>query len=230
MLCGMLVLLCPLVVSAESLSLSTNLTGAPGDVVTSYLTISNVGGLAVESLDIRVSYDPAEVDFITGRNGVGLQGGPYAPTSPLNNDTGGLVIISGISLIVGVTPAEGAVLFELDFQIRNDAVAGITVQELVEVAINEDLISSSIGATPNATGGSIDVVLADGDINVDGVVNVVDVLLATRFALGLDTPDAPQLAHGNVAPLVGGVPTPADSQIGVDDLLLIQKKALTGAF
>jgi len=122
------------------------------------------------------------------------------------------------------------VLFELDFLIRNDAAAGITAEELVEVLINEELVLTSNRSIPNATGGSIDVVVADGDINVDGMVNVVDVLLATRFALGLDTPDAPQLAHGNMALLVGGMPTPADNRIGTDDLLLIQKKALTGAF
>ncbi|MCX2982600.1 hypothetical protein EYC98_17190 [Halieaceae bacterium IMCC14734] len=232
MLCGILMLLCPPLVWAESLALSSNLTGAPGGAVTSSLTITDVNGLIIESMDIRVSYDPSAVDFIAARNGAGLQGGPYSPTSPVINDTGGLVIISNISLIVGVTPTEGAVLLELDFLIRDDAATGTTVQEVVEVLINEELEFTSIGGAPNAAGGSIEVglVVADGDINVDGKVDVIDVLLATRFALVMDTPDAGQLAHGNVAPLVGGVPAPTDSKIGVDDVLLIQKKALSGSF
>ena len=67
--------------------------------------------------------------------------------------------------------------------------------------------------------------LHDGDINGDGVVDVVDVLLAERIALGLVTPTASQLAHGDVAPLVSGVPAP-DGQIDVRDVLIIERKAL----
>lgn len=229
---GILDLLSPLEAwAAPSLSLSTNVTGAPGDVVTSYLMISNVSGLAVEGLDLIVSYDPSVVDFVAGRNGAGLQGGLYAPTLPIINDLGGTVNISGISLVVGVVPPEGSVLFELDFQIHGNASLGGTAQELVYVQLNESTYTS-LGPSANASGGTISVVIAaaDGDINADGSVNAVDVLLASRFALGLDIPTSQQLARGNVAPLVGGVPSPVDNVIGVDDLLLIQKKALTGIF
>jgi len=68
-----------------------------------------------------------------------------------------------------------------------------------------------------------------GDINNSGVVNAADVLMATRAALGLVTLTNPQLARGNVAPLVGGMPTSAaDDDFNVADLLLITGKA-TGA-
>ena len=65
-----------------------------------------------------------------------------------------------------------------------------------------------------------------GDINNNGIVNAADVLMATRAALGLVTLTNPQLARGNVAPLVGGMPTSAaDDDFNVADLLLITGKA-----
>jgi len=65
----------------------------------------------------------------------------------------------------------------------------------------------------------------DGDINGDGVVDVTDVLLAEQIASGLITPTVSQLAHGDVAPLVNGVPAP-DGKIDVSDVLIIERKAL----
>ena len=65
-----------------------------------------------------------------------------------------------------------------------------------------------------------------GDIDDSGVVDAADVLLATRAALGMMTLSSPQLARGNVAPLVGGVPgSRPDDEFTVADLLLITGKA-----
>lgn len=66
-----------------------------------------------------------------------------------------------------------------------------------------------------------------GDINNDGTVDTADVLLATRAATGALLLDAGQLARGNVAPLVNGIPRslPTDT-FNAADLLLIQRKAL----
>lgn len=65
-----------------------------------------------------------------------------------------------------------------------------------------------------------------GDIDDNGIVNAADVLLATRAALGLISLDDAQLARGNVAPLVGGVPDASpDDVFTVADLMLITGKA-----
>lgn len=61
----------------------------------------------------------------------------------------------------------------------------------------------------------------DGDINGDGMVDVADVALAERIALGLVTPTPGQLAHGDVAP--SGVP---NGTIDVADVARIRRKAL----
>ena len=69
-------------------------------------------------------------------------------------------------------------------------------------------------------------VLVWGDIDNSGVVNTADMLLATRAALSMITLNSAQLARGNVAPLVGGVPdSRPDDDFTVADLLLITGKA-----
>lgn len=62
---------------------------------------------------------------------------------------------------------------------------------------------------------------ADGNLNGDSVVDVADVALATRFALGLAVPSATQMAHGDVAP--AGNP---DGEIDAADVARISGKAL----
>ncbi len=68
---------------------------------------------------------------------------------------------------------------------------------------------------------------ADGDINQGGVVNMMDLFIATQMVLGLKTPTAEELLHGDVAPLNAGVPD-LDAVINTADLMLIQNFFWTG--
>jgi hypothetical protein len=68
-------------------------------------------------------------------------------------------------------------------------------------------------------------VTADGDLNVDGQVNVVDVLLAQRILTGSLPITQDHLDHGDVAPLLNGMPDP-DGVFNLGDALVIQRKAL----
>jgi len=68
-----------------------------------------------------------------------------------------------------------------------------------------------------------------GDINDDGAVNAVDVLLATRDVLGLINLTDAEAVRGNLAPLASGAPQypPVGSHdLDLADLVLIQRKAL----
>jgi len=80
------------------------------------------------------------------------------------------------------------------------------------VAGSDPLDMNSIPASP------------DGDLNNDGTVNVVDVLIAQQILNGQLIPTIEQLAHGDVAPLISGIPTP-DAQFNVGDLIVITRKA-----
>ena len=64
---------------------------------------------------------------------------------------------------------------------------------------------------------------ADGDINGDDTVNIIDILLATQIALGIKTPTPDELLRGDVGPLTTGVPDP-DGEVNTADLVLIQRK------
>ena len=115
-------------------------------------------------------------------------------------------------------------------------------------AINNDAILSAMGSTASAVGDTIyikgaltevsttDAGLlvtqgfgaappADGDINLDGVVNVADVLPGTQALSGVTTLTSSQLLHGDVAPLVGSIPAP-DGFFTPGDLMVIQRKVL----
>lgn len=65
----------------------------------------------------------------------------------------------------------------------------------------------------------------DGDVNLDGFVNTADVLLGMQAVLGNRLLDPEQFWHGNVAPLVSGVPAP-DGEFDLADVLLITRKTL----
>jgi hypothetical protein len=67
--------------------------------------------------------------------------------------------------------------------------------------------------------------LSSGSFSGAPAVTIVDALRALHIAVGLITPTADDMLRGDVAPLAAGVPAP-DGRIGVDDALLILKKAV----
>jgi hypothetical protein len=73
---------------------------------------------------------------------------------------------------------------------------------------------------------AVNVIFPDGSFSGTGAVTVSDALKALRIAVGLVTnPPAADMLHGDVAPLVNGVPAP-DGVINSTDALLILKKAV----
>ena len=80
----------------------------------------------------------------------------------------------------------------------------------VEVAESSDPLNAQI--TP-----------ADGDVNTDGVVDITDLLVITKIALGLASASASEQLHGDVGPQIAGVPVP-DGHINIADVLLVQRK------
>lgn len=80
-----------------------------------------------------------------------------------------------------------------------------------EIALNSDPLDSS--SVPS---------YADGDINLDGVLNAADLIVAHRAAMGEITLTALQLSHGDVAPRVNGVSSP-DGQFNVGDIVVISR-------
>jgi manganese oxidase len=71
----------------------------------------------------------------------------------------------------------------------------------------------------------ITVIPPDGNFKGTGTADISDALKALRIAIGLTPASFNDKLHGDVAPLVNGVPAP-DGQIDVSDALTILKKAV----
>jgi hypothetical protein len=68
---------------------------------------------------------------------------------------------------------------------------------------------------------------ANGDVNEDGTVDVVDILVTVQIALGIiHDPTPAQIIRADVAPLVNGTPA-RDMEINAGDILRVQILALT---
>ena len=63
--------------------------------------------------------------------------------------------------------------------------------------------------------------VADGDVNVDGQLNVVDILMAQRYYLGLSTLTQEQIDHGDFRPQPQG-----DGELSLGDLVVIIRTVL----
>jgi cytochrome c peroxidase len=66
---------------------------------------------------------------------------------------------------------------------------------------------------------------SDGDVTMDGKVDVADALAALRIAVGALVATPEQRLHADVAPMVNGVPAP-NNVVDVGDALLILRKAV----
>ena len=65
----------------------------------------------------------------------------------------------------------------------------------------------------------------DGDINIDGQVNTADVLWGLQNLYGSRSLSPEQITHGDVAPVVSGIPQP-DGLFGIGDVVVILRIAL----
>jgi hypothetical protein len=102
----------------------------------------------------------------------------------------------------------------------------VQVSGMTEGTNNIAVTAMDLAANVATDTGTITVNLPSGSFSGTGAVTVSDALKALRIAVGLVTnPTAADMLHGDVAPLVNGVPAP-DGAINSTDALLILKKAV----
>ena len=82
-----------------------------------------------------------------------------------------------------------------------------------------------IAGTDPLNNSSFPVIPVDGDITLDGIVDIRDILLAAQVLSGTTSLTPEQLIHADVAPLVSGSPSP-DGLFTTGDFVVIQRKAL----
>jgi hypothetical protein len=143
-----------------------------------------------------IFFTVADVALSVTTNGLAPEQVVQAMVDAINNDS--------MLLGMGVTAlAVGDILY------TNGALTQIST---TDVGLS---LTQGLGARPEA----------DGDITLDGMVDVADILLGQQVLGGAATLSPLQVVHGDVAPLIGGVPVP-DELFTLGDLLVIQRKAL----
>ena len=130
--------------------------------------------------------------------------------------------------IAGAQGSEVSVVVDADGILFTPIVQSGVFQQQIALSHNGQI---QVRASASDSGGNVSVAQRNvikmdrilGDLNGDGYVDIQDALALLRISLGLDpiTPEA--LAHGDVAPLVGGVPQP-DGKIDVGDVLVLLRK------
>ena len=124
-----------------------------------------------------------------------ITSGSLPPGLSLSGTTGASISITGIPTALG----------NFNFTYTAVDTAGATTTIIGQI----DVLKYSV-AIP-----------VDGDLNGDGIVDVADVLLAERIALGLVAPSVSQQTHGDVAP-----PGAPNGVINGADVIRIRRKAL----
>lgn len=94
---------------------------------------------------------------------------------------------------------------------------------LVGGANSITVIATDPAGNAAAKTASITYSIADGNFKGTGVTDISDALRAMRLAIGLIPVTPMDLLHGDVAPLVNGVPAP-DNTINIADALMILRK------
>ncbi len=110
---------------------------------------------------------------------------------------------------------------------RTVSVAQITgYKGTLGITIAANTASDSAGNVAPAAGPSQTFVVdnSTGDFDGNGV-DVSDALKALSIVSGLQSPSASDLAHGDVAPLKNGIPSP-DGKINLDDVVVILRKSI----
>ena len=111
---------------------------------------------------------------------------------------------------------------------------GLTDSEEVILTTNPLIIDTdndgfSDGEEVSAGSDPLDInslpVLSDADINNNGIADMADIILAQQIILGHIELTSIHLSHGDVAPLINGIPSP-DGLFTLGDLVVLKRKVI----
>jgi thermitase len=129
-------------------------------------------------------------------------------------------VTAGAALSVAVSPAAGVGSLTVNGNNWSCPISGLA--EGVNVITIQVIGNDGTVSTKTR---SVQVIFPDGRITGSDSVSISDALKALRIAVGIAPPTAEELLHGDVAPLVNGVPSP-DDRIDISDALLILRKVV----
>jgi len=100
-----------------------------------------------------------------------------------------------------------------------------TITGLVEGVNSITVTATDPAGNPASQQSGIKIVLPDGKITGAATVTLTDAFMALQFASGLIQPTPDEAIHGDVAPLVNGIPAPS-GKIDTGDVMLILRKSV----
>jgi len=187
-----------LTVPAGSLTVSAGATGYLASIADSLFATS--GGVYTKNIALKSEHGNQTVTIVVS--------GPGGTASPAGPQT----VAYGGSISFTLTPDNGYHIGTV-----NSTCGGLLNGSTF--GIGTVTADCTITVTFSST------VQSSGDVTGDGTVDVSDALRILRIAAGLITPNATDLANGDVAPLVNGVPVP-DGKIDIGDAVVILRRAV----
>lgn len=138
---------------------------------------------------------------------------PVAVITPTSETVAATLDAAG--LVDSLSSTQGSTTTPIAQDIRYAATGQISSQTLGQTQITQSFDPAGRPTDSGGPGSGPAIVL--GDLNDDGIVDVADVALAMRIALGLVVPSSSQLQHGDIN---------GDGVIDTADVMHIQRKAL----
>ena len=167
----------------------------------------------------RSSWIKRSVTLAPGRPGLAIT----EPVQDLRTEQQSMMIHG----MAGALPG-GSVILDVDGTIFTPELSGGSFQQQIalprtgEIRITA-MATDSGGQSSIARRNIIRIDRIMGDLNGNGSVDIQDASALLRISLGAEPATEQALAHGDLAPLVNGVPQP-DGMIDVGDLLVLLRK------
>ena len=192
---------------------------------TNTISISMIGQNGVTTTKTRtVTYDtlaaPVTVTTIASNSVI-----PPTQTSvPIGGSVGPAVVGVTVSVNGGVPQAVPVV--NGAFNATSGTLATGLNTVVITATTSDGKSSSSVLSLWRSTiDGGANLLAHTGDVNGDGVVNIIDALLALKTGVGLVQLSSSELSRGDVGPLLNGVAL-GDGRIDIEDTILILRKAV----
>lgn len=150
----------------------------------------------------------------------------HAITSSVNNSSLGSISPNGVTRVNNgdsqkyqITVAAGAVLDDL-------LVDGVSVKsQIVNGSFTFANVSSAHTIVANFKA-SATVTYPDGDINLDGKIDISDVLLTLKMSVGLIKPTAVDISHADVGPMNSFNKPVPDGKVDIDDVVVLLQRTV----
>lgn len=147
-----------------------------------------------------------------------------------------LVLLFNLNQNNGLPPGDYNDLLKVKYRVADLPALQDSVKSSIKIAEAEASTYQGfpIDITPSRdelTVIALNRVAAYGDVNGDGCLDILDIILIVDHIVGRDSLDSDEFTRANIAPWIPGEPTPnPDAYVNVQDLSLLQNIILNGVY